>query len=63
MRVTIDPDRCQGHLRCSMLVPELFLVDDMGHSYTEDADVAPERQSKARRAAINCPEQAIEVQE
>lgn len=46
-----------------MLVPELFLVDDMGHSYTEDADVAPERQSKARRAAINCPEQAIEVQE
>ena len=28
MKVIIDPERCQGHLRCYAIAPEFFQVDD-----------------------------------
>jgi ferredoxin len=59
MKAAVDPDLCQGHARCWEICPEVFSLDDEGHSYVEVSDVAPEHEDKARLAAINCPERAI----
>ena len=62
MRVTVDPNRCQGHSRCYALAPEIFDVDDYGLSRVIiDGEVPPELADKARLAVDNCPEHAITV--
>jgi ferredoxin len=63
-RVSVDPEKCQGHNRCYSLAPELFDVDDFGMASARgDGLVAPDLEEKARRAAGNCPEYAITVTE
>ena len=63
-RVTVDPDKCQGHNRCYSLAPELFDVDELGMaSAVGDGTVTPELLDKARRAVANCPEFAITLEE
>ena len=61
MKVTVDPDRCEGHARCWELCPEVFALDDGGHAVVTDTDVPDELTAKAREAAENCPERAITV--
>ena len=64
MRVTVDPDRCEGHRRCEAAAPTVFKVDD-------DADLAhvlEERPGEELRAAVEraarvCPRQAITITE
>lgn len=59
MRVTVDPDRCEGHARCWDLCPEVFDIDDEGHAVLLTTDVPVELEDKVRAAARNCPERAI----
>lgn len=59
MKVTVDPELCQGHARCWDLCPEVFDLDDEGYAYAIDAEVPPEHEERARLAARNCPERAI----
>jgi len=60
MKLTIDPDKCQGHARCYALSRELFEVDDFGQaSVRGDGEVPVELEEKARLAIANCPEYAI----
>jgi ferredoxin len=60
MRVTLDPDKCQGHNRCYALAPALFDVDDYGQALViGDGRVPPELEDAARLAVANCPEYAI----
>ena len=60
MRVRVDRSRCQGHNRCQLLAPELFEVDEQGYAReAKGGRVPPEWQERARRAAANCPESAI----
>ncbi len=62
MRLHLDSEKCQGHNRCYALAPELFDVDDYGQAVLLlDGDVPAELQDKARLAAANCPEFAIQV--
>lgn len=61
MRVTVDPDVCQGHARCWQICPEVFSLDEEGHSVVTSPDVPAELEAKAREAAENCPERAITV--
>ncbi len=62
MKVQIDPERCQGHGRCYDLSPDLFGDDDEGYGKVlDDGVVPPGREHDARRAALNCPEHAIDV--
>ena len=62
MRVHVDQEKCQGHNRCYALAPELFDVDDLGYaSELGDGVVPAELEGKARLAAQNCPEYAIEI--
>ncbi|TDC70718.1 ferredoxin [Actinomadura sp. GC306] len=61
MKVTVDPDRCQGHARCWEICPEVFALDEQGHGSVQVAEVPPELEAGARDAARNCPERAITV--
>ena len=64
MKVSVDPEKCQGHNRCYSLAPELFDVDDLGNAHAiGDGHVPAELADKARRAAANCPEYAITITE
>lgn len=61
MKVSVDEDRCQGHARCWDICPEVFELNEEGHSVVRTPDVPAELESKAREAAANCPERAISV--
>jgi ferredoxin len=63
VKVTVDPDRCQGHARCWEICPEVFSLDEEGHSVASAAEVPPELRAAVTRAAGNCPERAIGVEE
>jgi len=56
----VDPDKCQGHARCSALAPELFQLDEFGNARERlGACSAPDLIDKAYIARANCPEEAI----
>lgn len=64
MQVKVNADKCQGHNRCFALAPELFDVDDLGNAHEiGDGTVPAELVDKARLAAANCPEFAIQITE
>jgi ferredoxin len=42
MKVTVDPDQCQGHARCWEICPEVFSLDEVGHG-TVTVDEGPRR--------------------
>ena len=64
MRVSVDAGLCQGHTLCHMTAPEVFqLRDEDGHSYVAVDELTPELIAAAKRAAMNCPEQAILVED
>ena len=64
MKVQIDPGLCQGHGRCYDLAPGLFGADDEGYGQVLGDGVVPQdAEHDANLAALNCPEQAIELLE
>jgi ferredoxin len=62
MKVAVDPDRCQGHARCWEICPEVFELDDEGHSFVSVDEVPAEHEANVRKAVDNCPERAITIQ-
>ena len=65
MNIRIENDRCQGHQMCAIAAPEVFGSDDFGNAVLLiDGHNVPEAlQAKTRRAAGNCPELAIIVED
>jgi ferredoxin len=64
VKVQINSERCQGHGRCYDLAPDLFGDDDEGYGQVLGGGVVPPgKEHDARRAALNCPEHAIDVLE
>ena len=59
MKVAVDADVCQGHARCWDICPEVFSLDEDGHSFVPVAEVPAALESAAREAMNNCPERAI----
>jgi len=59
MKVSVDPERCQGHARCWEICPDVFSLDEEGHADVVDAEVPPALEDHVRRAVRNCPERAI----
>jgi ferredoxin len=58
----IDAALCQGHGRCYDLAPALVGEDEEGYAAVlGDGAVPPQMRGDARRAALNCPEHAIEL--
>ena len=60
MKLRVDMEKCTGHGRCYDLAPELFDEDDAGYCVLLHAEVPPDLETKARVAADNCPEEAIQ---
>ncbi len=61
MKLRVDLDKCTGHGRCYDLAPELFDEDEAGHCVLLHAKVPAGLEPKARVAADNCPEEAIQT--
>jgi ferredoxin len=59
----VDPERCQGHARCSALAPELFELDEFGNARAAlKSCLPPGLVAKAFIAQANCPEEAIVIE-
>jgi ferredoxin len=62
LKVSIDPERCQGHTLCAMIAPKAFQLSDIdGHSTPVSEDVPADQEDAVREAAHSCPEQAITI--
>ena len=60
MRVSVDPDKCQGHTACAMAAPDVFGLDDEdGHSHVLLPEVPAHLEAAVRTAHLNCPERAV----
>jgi ferredoxin len=62
VKIAVNAEKCQGHARCIAILPEVFDTDEMGYAFAIDGGGVPAAtEAKAREAAVNCPEQAIEI--
>ena len=61
MKVSVDPDLCQGHARCWQICPGVFDLDDEGHASVAIDEVPADLAEKVLEAVRNCPERAITV--
>jgi len=60
MKTRVDPGLCQGHTICSMVAPEIYVLDDEdGHATAVDGDVPADLIEKVHEAVRSCPERAI----
>ena len=61
-KVHVDPDKCQGHNRCKLAAPALFVLDEYGYSHEAgDGTVPADQVEPARLARANCPEYAVSL--
>ena len=64
MKVRVDAEKCQGHQMCAIAAPDLFESDDLGYAHEiGDGTVPAGMEDRARRAAANCPERAVFIEE
>jgi ferredoxin len=64
VKIRIDQNVCQGHGRCYDLAPTLVEPDDIGNGREiGDGTVPADLEQTARKAAANCPEQAVILEE
>jgi ferredoxin len=61
MKVTVDPDQCQGHASCWGICPEVFSLDEVGHGTVTVDEVPAALEAEVLKAVSNCPERAITV--
>lgn len=61
VRVSIDPDRCEGHALCEAVAPGLFEMGDDDRAHVLDVDVVGDLIRAAHEASRVCPVQAITV--
>jgi len=61
MKVRIDTDLCAGFGICVGIAPEIFELHEDGYATILLDEVPPELQDLVRRAASQCPAQAIVV--
>jgi ferredoxin len=59
MKVRIDTDLCAGFGICVGICPEVFQLHDDGYATVLIDDVSPDLEDLVRRAASQCPAQAI----
>lgn len=58
MKISIDPDRCEGHGLCEQQAPDYFRLDDDPVTVLQET-VRPDDISPVRKAAAMCPKAAI----
>jgi ferredoxin len=63
VKVQINTDLCAGFGICVGIVPEVFQLHDDGYATVLVDDVAADFEDLVRRAASQCPAQAIVLSE
>ena len=63
MKIVVDFDLCQSHGLCTEAAPELFEIRDDGFLYVLNETPGPELESKAEKAALECPTGAITIKD
>ena len=62
VKIRVDQEKCQGHNRCRLHIPELFELDQFGNAKEKgDGTVPAHLVDKAYLAKSNCPEFAVEI--
>ena len=61
MKVRVDTEVCAGFGICLGICPEVFELHDDGYAIVRVSKVPPEFEDSVRRAASQCPAQAISV--
>ena len=61
MKVRVNTDICAGFGICLGIAPEVFELHDDGYAFVLVSEVAPELEDMVRRAASQCPAQAISL--
>ena len=61
MKVRVDPEICAGFGVCLGLCPEVFELHDDGYAIVLVGEVPPELEDMVRKAAVQCPSNAISV--
>jgi len=63
MRIDLDRNACTGHGRCYALAPEVFGADDEGCCVPRFETIPTDLEGRAKRAAMNCPEDALTIRD
>ncbi len=64
MRVTVDSDLCEGYATCVGIAPDLFELDEWGYAQLKAAgELAPDQEGLARDSALECPMNAIGLED
>ena len=63
MKVHVDAQVCAGFGVCVGLCPEVFELHEHGYAIVRVSEVKPEDEDAMRRAASQCPSQAIFLSE
>ncbi len=61
MKVRVDPEVCAGFGICTGICPEVFELHEDGYATVLVGKVPPELEDLMRRAADQCPAQAISI--
>ena len=61
MKVHVDRDICAGFGVCLGLCPEVFELHDDGYAIVLVSEVPPEFEDAVRKAASQCPSNAISL--
>jgi ferredoxin len=62
MKVRVDSAVCDGFGKCAGHAPNIFELDEWGYAIVKGDGAVPEgEEGPARRAAIDCPVQAIHI--
>lgn len=64
MRVSVNEDICAGYGTCVEIAPDLFALDEWGYAtVTDDGRVPDGQEELARDAALQCPMNAITLED
>jgi ferredoxin len=63
MKVKVNSEICAGFGICLGIAPDVFELHDDGYAVVLVSEVAPEDEDLMRRAASQCPAQAILLSE
>jgi ferredoxin len=63
MKLSVDRTVCEGHGQCHMAEPELFPLDDTGHSDVGHGREVPDgKEGVARIGVESCPVAALRLE-
>jgi ferredoxin len=63
VRIEVDYSRCEGNALCMLAAPEVFQLDDNDHLTVLCDEVGDDLADGVRKAALQCPKQAIFITE